>query len=98
MSKDRPDALDQLPQAANYVSYKALPPDPQPLRGEAPAVTSSAPLPGGQAGEAPGSEFTTGAAKTITSTDGLFTFFYPATLETTIAEVVYTVGVIKKLP
>lgn len=97
MSKDLSEALGQLSRAAQYQEYKPQPPEPLPVRGEAAAVKSSAPLPGG-GNDSNGSAFEASGELTLTSTDGLFTFHFPDTLITTIGDISYTVGVVQKSP
>lgn len=93
MSRDLTDDLRALTEQANASKREGMKP-----RGAAAKVESSALLPGASKSGNGSSSFEPKGPKTLTSTDGLFTIFYPDTLETTIDSTVYTVGVIKRVP
>lgn len=91
MSKDLTAALHELMQQndANIVQ------SPKP-RGSVPASKASALLPGGQSND--GASLAIGPARSLVSSDGLFAFFYPATVTTTDNGTTYTLGVIETTP
>ncbi len=92
MAKDLTSALRDLTDRSQAVEQ---PPKP---RGEAPAVKSAAVLTSGNTPSGAAGPFTAGGTKTVASSDGLFTLYWPESLKTTISGVEFTVGVIKQVP
>jgi hypothetical protein len=87
-SKDLTEALRALTEQANGADSG---PPAMKSRGAAAAVKSSALLAGGATGS---SDFTLKGEKTVTSTDGIFTFYFPETLEKVIGGKTVKIGAI----
>lgn len=94
MSRDLTDALSAL---TNTSPYGGDLPTPPPARGAAPAAKSSVLLAGG-ATEGAATPLTVAGARTVLSSDGLFSWYFPYTLDMDDSGTVYSLGVIKKTP
>lgn len=95
MAKDLTEALHALTQAATGQTSrvdKTLPGPRVP-----PSIPARTGASGPIAAAATGDSWELKGEDTITTTDGLFTIYYPETLESTIQNVIITIGATKKV-
>lgn len=95
MAKDLTEALAALTEAASGKTSrvdKSLPDSRIP-----PAIPSRTGASKPIASAASGDSWTLKGAKTVTSTDGVFTLYFPETIESTLENKVITVGAIKAI-
>lgn len=94
MSRDLTEALRAMMEQSSATN--TVP--PLTTRGSAAASKSSALLPGAASKGGSGQELLVAGAKTITSTDGIFTLHFEQTLTTTLGGMIYTIPVIAAEP
>ncbi len=91
------DLIEALSAATNTSPYGGDLPTPPPARGSAPAAKSSVLL-AGSATESQATPLTVAGARTVLSSDGLFSWVFSHTLDMDDSGTVYSLGVIKKTP